>query len=110
MTAGEQRRLRVVAREIKKRTRERGRAIERPSNKFARHDFAPGISGEATMDRFDFRVGEFVVTAEYDAEFGAYTATVTNRNYPIRLTADTPSELKSKFETLLTTYLGAQAA
>lgn len=110
MTAGEERRLRVVAREIKKRTRERGRAIERPSNKSARHDFVPGISGETKIDRFDFRIGEFVVTAEYDDDFGAYSATVTNRNYPVRLTAETPSELRSKFETLLTTYLGAEAA
>lgn len=109
MTAGDQRRLRVVAREIKKRTRKLGRATERPWNASARPDLTH-TSGEMTMDRFVFRIGEFVVTAEYDPEFRAYSATVTNRDYPVRLTADTPSELKSKFESLLTTYLGARAA
>lgn len=54
-------------------------------------------------------VGDFVIDATYDESIRQFIGSVQNKPYPVRLTAPTVAEIESKFQTLLSAYLGVEA-
>ena len=72
---------------------------------------APRVQPEGrSMTVSTYRVGEFVVSIEYDDSFQAFRGAVANHGYAVTLHAQSVDELKSKFRRLLTGYFGARAA
>lgn len=58
------------------------------------------------MPRTTFRYGDFTLAVDFDSSTGMYVGSISNRPYAIRLSGNSPVQVRMRFVALFDRYLG----